>query len=132
MKQINEAPGAYNLKRFINTQELAKLLNVNHDTATRLCRDGRLHDSGIGIVKLGDNTAQYRISLNDLESAIGKRGSVTADEAAKTLDLNPRTVKTMCADGRLKCLKCGSGRGTLWRVSVEALEEMTKGQNNDE
>lgn len=125
MKQINEAQAAYNLKRFINTQQLAELLNVNHDTAQRLCRDGRLHDAGIGIVKLGDNTAQYRISLNDIEDAIGKRGSVTADAAAKMLDLHPRTVKTMCADGRLKCLRCGTGRGTLWRVSVEALEEMT-------
>lgn len=110
-------------QQFIDTAELAELLRVNHDTARRLCRDGRLAAAGIATMQATE-AGSYRIRRADLTARIGERGVLTPDEAAARLGVNPRTVKRWLADGRLGGLQLGSGRGTLWRVSIESLEAL--------
>lgn len=111
-------------QRFIDTKELSELLKVNEETARRLCRNGRLTEAGITVIKTGQGrNSHYRISASDIKAKIGKKGVLTAEEAAIRLSVNHRTIKRMCLDGRLKHLKIGSSR-PLWRVSVQALEEL--------
>jgi len=121
---IKEAPTNYTIN-LITTAEAAELLGINADTARRLCRDGRLQEAGISCVKIGEGkTGDWRVSQNDIIAKVGSRGVLTPQEAAERLSLNPRTIKRQILAGKIGGLKLGEGRGTLYRISIEALEKL--------
>lgn len=52
---------------------------------------------------------------------------LTAGQVAQRLCCHPKTVRTMCRDGRLRAIKLGSE----WRVPVAALEAFVEGEVAD-
>ena len=47
--------------------------------------------------------------------------SLTSEQAARLLGCQPKTIRTMCADGRLRHHRIGTGRGSI-RILREDLD----------
>jgi excisionase family DNA binding protein len=59
-------------------------------------------------------------NLVDMDKAF-----LTAEQAAEQLQMHPRTVRRMLADGRLPGTKIGTKE---WRVSAQALRDFIEGK----
>lgn len=53
---------------------------------------------------------------------------VTATQAAQYLDCHPKTVRTLCQQGKIRAIKLGSE----WRIPTEALDKFINGKEPGE
>lgn len=103
------------LGEYMTTKEVAKMLKIHPSTAGQMAQTGRLRGRKIGVA-----WAIEKASVDALvkEREVNTAGyTMTTKEVAAKLNLKPKTVIHLCAQGDLDARKDGN----LWLIAPESV-----------